>query len=127
MNLARAVFALSFFSVSASGFSAAQAAEPLNVVFILADDLGCRDLGCYGSTFYETPAIDGLARQGMRFLAAYAACPVCSPTRASILTGRYPQRTGVTDFIGAAQPSAWNCNTPHLPAAYAEKLALGGR
>src|SRR4051812_40830763 len=54
------------------------AARP-NFIFILADDLGWRDLGCYGSTFYETPAIDGLAASGMRFTSAYAACPVCSP------------------------------------------------
>jgi arylsulfatase A-like enzyme len=127
MKLQYAMPILSLVSVWMSGYRAAEAAEPLNVVFILADDLGCRDLGCYGSAFHETPAIDGLAREGVRFTNAYAACPVCSPTRASILTGRYPQRTGVTDFIGAAQPSAWNCNTPHLPAAYVEKLALGGR
>lgn len=124
MILHRAIFALVLFGTWISGHRAVQAAEPLNVVFILADDLGCRDLGCYGSTFHETPAIDGLARAGVRFTTAYAACPVCSPTRASILTGRYPQRTGVTDFIGAAQPPKWNRNTPHLPAAYAEKLAL---
>jgi S1-C subfamily serine protease/arylsulfatase A-like enzyme len=111
--------------VSASITAADENRLPLNVVFILADDLGCRDLGCYGSTFHETPAIDELAREGVRFTTAYAACPVCSPTRASILTGRYPQRTGVTDWIGAPQPAAWNRNTPHLPAAYAEKLALG--
>ena len=104
-----------------------EAAQPLNVVFILADDLGQRDLGCYGSTFYETPAIDRMAREGVRFTDAYAACPVCSPTRASILTGRYPQRTGVTDFIGAAQPAKWTRNTRHLPARYAEALPLAER
>ena len=58
-----------------------------NIVFFLADDMGWRDAGCYGSTFYETPNIDRLAKQGMRFTSAYAACPVCSPTRASIMTG----------------------------------------
>ncbi|MFW6188977.1 MAG: sulfatase [Planctomycetota bacterium] len=71
-----------------------------NVIFILIDDMGWKDLGCYGSTFYETPNLDRLARQGMRFTDAYASCPVCSPTRASILTGRYPARVGVTNFIG---------------------------
>ncbi len=71
----------------------------LNFVFILADDLGWADTACYGSDFYETPHIDALARQGMRFTDAYAACPVCSPTRASILTGRYPARLGLTDWI----------------------------
>ena len=113
--------------VAGSHARAAEPAQPLNVVFILADDLGQRDLGCYGSTFYETPAIDRMAREGVRFTDAYAACPVCSPTRASILTGRYPQRTGVTDFIGAAQPAKWTRNTRHLPARYAEALPLAER
>jgi arylsulfatase A-like enzyme len=71
-----------------------------NILFILIDDLGWRDLGCYGSTFYETPNVDKLASQGMRFINAYAACPVCSPTRASILTGKYPATLGITQFIG---------------------------
>ena len=75
------------------------AADRPNVVFILADDLGWADLGCYGSTFYETPNLDGLARQGMRFTDAYAACNVCSPTRASILTGKYPARLHLTDWL----------------------------
>jgi len=70
--------------------------RPLNVVFILADDLGWRDLGCYGQGIHETPHIDRLASQGMRFTDAYAACPVCSPTRASIMAGKYPSRTGMT-------------------------------
>ncbi len=95
-----------------------------NVVFFLVDDLGWRDLGAFGSTFYETPNADRLAREGMRFTSAYAACPVCSPTRASIQTGRYPVRTGVTDYIGAAQPGQWNRNTPLLPAPYETRLAL---
>jgi arylsulfatase A len=70
-----------------------------NFVFILIDDMGWRDLGCYGSTFYETPNVDKLAAQGMRFTNAYAAAPVCSPTRASILTGKYPARLHLTDFL----------------------------
>ena len=98
--------------------------RPTNIVFFVVDDLGQRDLGCYGSTFYETPNLDRLAKQGAMFPNAYAACPVCSPTRASILTGQYPQRTGITDYIGAAQPAKWKRNTPHLPAPYAEQLAL---
>lgn len=70
----------------------ASAAEPTrpNIVFFLVDDLGRHDLGCYGSTFYETPHLDRLALQGARFTAAYAACPVCSPTRASIMSGQWP-------------------------------------
>ena len=67
-----------------------------NIVFILADDLGWRDVGCFGSTFHQTPNIDALARRGMLFTQAYAANPLCSPTRASILTGQYPARVGIT-------------------------------
>ena len=76
-------------------------APPLkpNVVFILTDDLGWADLGCYGSTFYETPNLDRLAKQGMRFTDAYAASNVCSPTRAAILTGKYPARLHLTDWL----------------------------
>ena len=70
-----------------------------NIVFILMDDLGWMDLTCYGSRFYETPNLDRLARGGIRFTDAYAACPVCSPTRASILSGKYPATVGVTDWI----------------------------
>ena len=68
-------------------------------IFILIDDLGWRDLGCYGSSFYETPNLDCLAGEGMRFTDAYAACPVCSPTRASILSGKYPATVQVTNYI----------------------------
>ncbi|CAN5316606.1 sulfatase [soil metagenome] len=91
---------------------------PLNIIFILADDLGVHDLGCYGSTFYETPNLDRLAAQGVRFTQAYAACPVCSPTRAAFMTGQYPARTGVTDFIGGSRKGKL------LPAPYAHQLAL---
>lgn len=98
---------------------------PRNVLFILVDDLGYMDIGANNPwTFYETPHIDGLARNGMRFTSGYAACPVCSPTRASLLTGRYPTRTGVTDWIGAAQPAQWNRPTALLPAPYRDRLEL---
>ena len=70
-----------------------------NIVFILADDLGWADLGCYGSKFYETPNLDQLAKEGVKFTDAYAACAVCSPTRASILTGKYPARLHITDWL----------------------------
>ena len=81
-----------------------------NVVFILVDDLGWADLGCYGSTFHETPNIDQLAGESMRFTSAYAACPVCFPTRTSIMTGKYPARTGVTDWIAGRQ--VYNAGLP---------------
>ncbi len=70
--------------------------RPPNVVFILADDLGWRDLACFGSTFHETPNLDRLAARGVKFTQAYAANPLCSPTRSSILTGQYPARIGIT-------------------------------
>ena len=73
--------------------------KKLNFILINIDDLGWKDLTCYGSRFYETPNIDRLATQGVKFTDAYASCAVCSPTRASIMTGRYPARIGVTDWI----------------------------
>ncbi len=75
--------------------------DKLNFVFILVDDMGWTDAGCFGSRFYETPNIDRLAAEGMKFTDAYASCAVCSPTRASIMTGRYPARIGITDWIRA--------------------------
>jgi len=81
----------------------AVAEERPNVIFYLIDDLGWADLACYGSKFHETPNLDRLAASGMRFSDAYAACPVCSPTRASVMTGKYPARLGITDWIGASQ------------------------
>ncbi len=87
-------------------FAAAAAPRKPNFVFILADDFGWRDLGCYGNPYFATPNIDHLAAQGVRFTNAYAACPVCSPTRASIMTGKYPLRTGVTDWIPGRQADA---------------------
>jgi arylsulfatase A-like enzyme len=92
-----------------------------NIVFILIDDLGWRDLECTGSSFYETPNIDQLARNGMRFTNAYAACPVCSPTRASILTGKYPATVGITDWIdwsGSLHP----CRGRLIDAPYLKTL-----
>jgi len=98
-----------------------------NVLFILVDDLGWRDLGCFGSPFYDTPNVDRLRAGGMLFTDAYAACPVCSPTRASIMAGKYPTRTRVTDYIspaGGNQPGKWRRNTRLLPAPYQDHLAL---
>ena len=73
--------------------------KPVNFVFFLVDDMGWADIGANGSTFHETPNIDKLAVTGMRFTNGYAACPVCSPTRASIMTGRHPVRVDITDWI----------------------------
>jgi arylsulfatase A-like enzyme len=87
----------------------ALAADRPNVLLILADDLGAHDLGCYGSSFYETPNIDRLASQGVRLTQAYAASPLCSPTRSSIMVGQHPARTGITS------PAC------HLPTVVLEK------
>jgi arylsulfatase A-like enzyme len=89
------------------GFATAHAAAPapkLTVVLILADDLGWTDLHCYGSEFYESPHIDRLARDGVKFTQAYSACTVCSPSRAALLTGKYPGRLHITDWIPGLPP-----------------------
>ena len=83
----------------AAGLPASPA--PLNVVLVLVDDLGWRDLGCQGSDLYETPRIDALAAEGVRFTQAYSNCPVCSPSRAALLTGQHPGRVGFTGHITA--------------------------
>ena len=96
----------------------ASSARP-NIVFFLADDLGYMDVGANNpKTFYHTPRIDSIAAKGMRFTSGYAACPVCSPTRASIMTGKYPARTGVTDYIGGHRAAKL------LPAPNQDHLAL---
>jgi arylsulfatase A len=86
---------------SAASGGVAQDAPPPNVVLIVVDDLGWADLSSQGSTYYETPHIDGLAARGVRFTNAYAAAAICSPSRAALLTGRYPARIGITDWIRA--------------------------
>jgi arylsulfatase A-like enzyme len=83
-----------------------------NILFILADDLGWKDLSCYGSTFHETPNIDRLAGSGMKFTCAYTAGTVCSPTRASIVTGRYPARVGITDYLPGLPSEGRKLRTP---------------
>ena len=75
--------------------------RPPNIILIVADDFGWRDTARYGSTFYETPRLDRLAREGTVFTDAYASCPVCSPSRASLMTGKAPPRVGITDWIDA--------------------------
>ncbi len=86
-----------------------------NVVVIFVDDLGWTDLGCYGSKFHETPHIDRLAKQGAVFTRAYSSCNVCSPTRASLLTGKYPQRMGFTNYLNPRNPDGPNSAAAHLP------------
>lgn len=104
-----------------------------NVVFIFLDDMGWMDLGCQGSRYYETPHIDRLAEQGMRFTNAYAACTVCSPTRASVMTGKYPARLHLTDWIGGHEhPWAklavpdWTKYLPHTETTVAQAFKDGG-
>ena len=106
-------------SVLASG---AAGAKP-NVIIIFTDDQGAADAGCYGSEDIKTPAIDAIAKRGVRFTQFYAAAPVCSPSRASLLTGRYPERAGVPDNIGS------DMGTPGMPggqATIAEMLKRAG-
>jgi arylsulfatase A len=90
-------------------------AQRTNIIFILADDLGWAELGCYGNTFNETPNLDELARRGIRFTDAYAAAPVCSPYRAALMTGQYPARVGITDYL---RPNdAKHLSTDHITIA----------
>ncbi|MGF1662637.1 MAG: sulfatase [Kineosporiaceae bacterium] len=105
--------------------------RPPDLVLVVVDDLGWRDLGCYGSTFYETPVVDALAAGGVRFTAAYATSPVCSPSRASLLTGQYPATVGMTQFLGGHAVGSLQ-DVPylgHLPAhqySLARALRDGG-
>lgn len=109
--------------------------KPLNVVFFLVDDYGWKDVGYNGSSFYQTPNIDKLAASGMVFTDGYAACPVCSPTRAAIMAGKNPARMDTTDWFGAPQPEGilrsievgrenrWT-QKPIIPAPYVNHLPL---
>lgn len=97
-------------------------APPRNFLFILVDDLGCTDLGYTGSTFHETPNIDALAASGMRFDQGYAACQVCSPSRASIMLGKTPARHGITQWIGDKSGLAWDKGDPVMNAEYVHNL-----
>lgn len=112
--------AIGVLGVSCSGDRADAPIDPPNIIFILADDLGWHQLGCYGSDFYETPALDRMASDGMRFSNAYAAAPVCSPTRGSIMTGKYPARTHLTINI----PTGRNPDRPTLTPEFADWLPL---
>ncbi len=99
------------------------------VLFILVDDLGLMDLGYTGSTYYETPNVDALAARSLIFEQGYAASRVCSPSRASIFTGQFTARHGITDWIGAAYGEEWRKRNRHdklLPAAYNHQLSMDG-
>jgi arylsulfatase A-like enzyme len=103
-----------------------------NVIVILADDLGWADLSCYGSTFHESPNLDKLAAQGMRFTQAYSSSPYCSPSRAAIMTGRYPARLKITDYIpsngrsGKLLPAEMKMELPLEEVTIAELLRDAG-
>lgn len=107
---------------SAEDSAASPGAGP-NFLFILVDDLGRMDLGVSGSEFHETPHIDSIAKSGMRFTNGYAACQVCSPSRASIMTGKYTPRHGITDWIGARTGTDWNRKDKLLPPEYVHHLS----
>jgi arylsulfatase A-like enzyme len=110
----------------------AQPDPPLNLVVILADDLGWRDLSCMGSQYYETPHLDRLAAQGLRFTQAYAAAPVCAPTRAALMTGKTPARIHLTAVFDRDQgekpllPPDWIKELPHREWTLAERLKAQG-
>jgi len=112
-----------------------QARGKPNVLFILVDDMGWRDLACYGHEIHETPNIDKLAGAGMRFTDGYAACPVCGPTRASIMSGKFPSRSGFTaNWLPPDDDLLWNDSMPKTRPAFmkleeitlAEALKAGG-
>lgn len=85
--------------------SAETVVSPKNIIIILADDLGRNDLACYGNSFIETPNIDAMAKEGMQFMNAYSAAPLCSPTRASIITGNNPARINLTEHLHGYAPT----------------------
>ena len=105
-----------------SSISVLNAESHRNFLFILVDDYGSKDSGVGGSIFYETPNIDSLAKSGMRFTHAYSACQVCSPSRAAIISGQYPPRIGITDWIGSPSGIKWKRNDIVMPADYEHAL-----
>jgi arylsulfatase A-like enzyme len=118
--------------LAAATFAATPPAKP-NVILILADDLGWTDLACFGSDLHETPALDRLARDGMKFTQNYSACTVCSPTRAALLTGKYPARLRITDWIPGSMPDNpkllvpdWTKHLPESETTLAEVFKAAG-
>jgi arylsulfatase A-like enzyme len=118
--------------LSASGISSFAATPTNNIIVILSDDLGYADLSCYGSTFHESPNLDKLASQGMRFTQAYSSSPYCSPSRAAIMTGRHPARLKITDYIpsngksGKLLPAEMKMELPLVEVTIAEVLRDAG-
>ena len=113
------VFALTGLAASLASCAVGPPAEPPNIVFLLVDDLGAMDVGAFNpDTFYETPNIDRLAAGGVRFTRGYAANPVCSPTRFSIMTGRYPTRVGATNYFSGRRQESF------APAPLNDRMAL---
>ena len=127
MKLGITSFALAVVFAWLCGICAVDAKSKVrpNILFILADDLGWKDLSNEGSTYYESPNIDRIALEGMKFTRGYAACQVCSPSRASIMTGKYPTNHGITTWIGDRSGEDWRStrrNDTHLPPEYDRKL-----
>jgi arylsulfatase A-like enzyme len=128
MKLGISILVLSLLSITCNSVKRSAdgtKVEKPNVVFILVDDLGYYDLGFSGSSYYETPNIDALAKKGMNFTQGYSASRVCSPSRASIMTGKFTARHGITDWIGAKTGSDWRSLNRHdklLPAEYVPQL-----
>lgn len=124
-SISRAILPIGLITLSSQIY--AREAEYPNVIFILADDYGWNDLSCMGSKYYETPNLDRLAKHGVKFTNAYASCQVSSPSRASIMTGKYTPRHGVTDWIGEKSGKDWRSMNRHsklLPADYTRNLPL---
>ncbi len=119
-------FAFLLFIVACNNQKIAEKPTKPNILFILVDDLGINDLGVTGSAFYETPNIDLIAKEGTSFTQGYASSRVCSPSRASIMTGQFTARHGITDWIGAKQGKEWRDHSRHdklLPATYNRSLS----
>ena len=122
LKICLALALLSAFTGVANG----QQDKKPNIVFFLVDDLGWMDIGANGSSFYETPNVDELAREGVRFTQAYAASPVCSPTRASIMTGKNPARLHLTQYIGGSGNPDYVRNLPLEEVCFPELLKPAG-
>ena len=107
--------------------TAAVAEHPPNIVFVLADDLGWAELGCYDNSFNETPHLDRLAEEGLQFTHAYAAAPVCSPYRAALLTGQHPARIGILDYLRPNSANALSTSHVTLPEVLSQHGYMTGK